>query len=135
MFNLGFGEILVICVILIVVVGPERLPTLMKNVGKGMRTVREATREIRTTIGIDELMHEDVLQPAPPVRQPPAATVSRAAVAQAQPLAQALPPETNAPEPPSAAVAGTTDAAADAVAEPTASPRVAAVDGGDQGAA
>lgn len=125
MFNLGFGEILVICVILIVVVGPERLPTLMKNVGKGMRTVREATREIRTTIGIDEMMREDVLQPAPPKRPPPAATVSRA------PVAQALPPEADAPKP----VSATPDAAADAVPEPPASPRVAAADDGDQGAA
>jgi len=129
MFNLGFGEILVICVILIVVVGPERLPTLMKNVGKGMRTVREATREIRSTIGIDELMQEDVLRPAPPKRPPPAATVSRA------PVAQALPPDADAPKPFNEPVDATTDATVEAVAEPPAASRVAAADDGDQGAA
>ena len=60
MFSLGFGEILIICVILIVVVGPERLPTMMKGVGKTMRTVRQASRDMRTTIGIDEMMREDL---------------------------------------------------------------------------
>ena len=75
MFSLGFGEILVICVILILVVGPERLPAVMKGVGKTMRTVREASREIRTTVGLDELMRDD--PPRPVYRPPPPATVAR----------------------------------------------------------
>jgi Tat protein translocase TatB subunit len=79
MFNLGFGEILVICVVLIIVVGPERLPAVMKNVGKTLRTVRQASREIQTTVGLDELWREDVLAPPPPrPRTAPPATVSRA---------------------------------------------------------
>jgi sec-independent protein translocase protein TatB len=75
MFSLGFGEILVICVILILVVGPERLPTVMKSVGRTMRTVREASREIRSTVGLDELMRDDL--PRPVYRPPPPATVAR----------------------------------------------------------
>ena len=75
MFSLGFGEIVIICLILIVVVGPERLPAVMKNVGKTMRTVRQASRELRETVGLDELMREDVLRPMP--RRPPPATISR----------------------------------------------------------
>jgi len=75
MFSLGFGEILVICVILILVVGPERLPAVMKGVGKTMRTVREASREIRSTVGLDELMRDD--PPRPVYRPPPPATVAR----------------------------------------------------------
>ena len=77
MFSLGFGEIVIICLILIVVVGPERLPSVMKNVGKTMRTVRQASRDLRETVGLDELMREDVLRPMPPVRRPPPATISR----------------------------------------------------------
>ena len=78
--SLGFQEILVICVILIVVVGPEKLPAMMKGVGKALRTMREASREIRTTVGIDEMLREDVLRPPPPRPRPvPAATVARAA--------------------------------------------------------
>lgn len=97
MFSLGFGEILVICVILIIVVGPERLPTVMKGVGKTMRTVREASREIRSTVGLDELMRDD--PPRPVYRPPPSATVARAQPLPAPSEPAALPagePEPNA---------------------------------------
>lgn len=79
MFNLGFGEILIICAVLIIVVGPERLPTLMKTVGKTLRTVRQASQEIKATVGLDELMREDITRPLPPPkpRLAPVATVSR----------------------------------------------------------
>lgn len=100
MFSLGFGEILVICVILIIVVGPERLPTVMKGVGKTMRTVREASREIRTTVGLDELMRDD--PPRPIYRPPPPATVARTQPLPAPSTPAALPatddrPAANAP--------------------------------------
>jgi sec-independent protein translocase protein TatB len=79
MFNMGFSEILLICAVLIIVVGPERLPTLMKTVGKTIRTVRQASREIQQTVGLDELLREDITRPLPPPkpRLPPTATVSR----------------------------------------------------------
>jgi sec-independent protein translocase protein TatB len=79
MFNLGFQEILLICVVLIIVVGPERLPTLMKNVGKAVRTVRQASREIQSTVGLDEILRDDSTYPLQP-RAPgaaPMATISR----------------------------------------------------------
>jgi sec-independent protein translocase protein TatB len=68
MFNLGFGEIAVILVILLIFVGPTRLPTLMKTTGKAMRTLRQASRDIQTSVGLDEMMREDILKPAPPKR-------------------------------------------------------------------
>jgi sec-independent protein translocase protein TatB len=79
MFNMGFSEILLICAVLIIVVGPERLPTLMKTVGKTLRTVRQASQEIKATVGLDELMREDITRPLPPPkpRLAPVATVSR----------------------------------------------------------
>jgi sec-independent protein translocase protein TatB len=79
--SLGFGEILVICIVLIIVVGPERLPSLMKNVGKAVRTVRQASRELQATVGLDEILREDVLYtPHDPPSPPPAATISRDAL-------------------------------------------------------
>lgn len=83
MFNLGFGEILIICAVLIIVVGPERLPGLMKNVGKTLRTVRQASRDLQATVGLDELMRDDITRPLPPPRPriAPAATVPAAPVA------------------------------------------------------
>jgi sec-independent protein translocase protein TatB len=115
MLGLGFGEIVLLCIILIVVVGPERLPDVMKGVGKTMRTVRQASKDLRGAIGIDEMMREDVLRPPPPQpRKPPPASVSRnAEVAPAAPAADATAANTTPAQPaadkPAAEDAGKTD--------------------------
>ena len=79
--SIGVGELAVICVVLILAVGPERLPTMMKTLGKTMRTLRQASRDIRSATGIDELMRDDGFDTHVPPRkyqQPPGpATVSR----------------------------------------------------------
>ncbi len=115
MFNLGFGELAVILVILLIVVGPARLPTLMKSTGKALRTLRDASRDIRTSVGFDEMMREDLLKPAPPRRVP--ATVSTAPAIDSEPRS-ATPSATtaNAPVAAVAAVRGATDSSAKATA-------------------
>jgi sec-independent protein translocase protein TatB len=70
MFNIGFGEMAIICIVLIIAVGPERLPTMMKTLGKTLRTLRQASRDIRASTGIDELMREDFDIYTPPPRRP-----------------------------------------------------------------
>lgn len=70
MFNIGFGELAVICIVLIIAVGPERLPSMMKTLGKTLRTLRQASRDIRASTGIDELMREDFDLYAP-IKNPP----------------------------------------------------------------
>lgn len=57
-FNLGFGEILVIAFIFIIVVGPDRLPELLRSLGKALRSVQKANQELQSTIGIDKLRQE-----------------------------------------------------------------------------
>ncbi len=77
MFGIGFGEMVIIAVILLIAVGPRQLPQLMKTVGKGMREVRRATNDLRRSTGIDELLNDDELrnplrdrEPPKPQRQP-----------------------------------------------------------------
>lgn len=75
MFGIGFGEMLIIAVILLIAVGPRQLPQLMKTVGKGMREVKRATNDLRRSTGIDELLNDDELRnplkhDAKPQRQP-----------------------------------------------------------------
>ena len=84
MFGLGFGEMAVIVILAIVVVGPERLPTLLKSVGGAMRQMRQASRDIRSSVGLDELMVlDDSRQKRPVARvRPP---VDAAPVAQSTP--------------------------------------------------
>lgn len=40
--NFGVGEILVILIIALLVVGPSKLPELARNAGKGVRDFRDA---------------------------------------------------------------------------------------------
>ena len=69
MFGIGFGEMLIIAVILLIAVGPKQLPSLMKTVGKGMRDVRRAADDLRRSTGIDELLRDEELRN--PLREPP----------------------------------------------------------------
>ncbi len=64
MFNIGIVELTVIAVIAIIVIGPDKLPIFMKTVGKTIRGLRQASRDIRASVGIDEMMREDYLRPA-----------------------------------------------------------------------
>lgn len=59
MLGLGWSEMLVIGVVLLIVVGPKDLPMMMRNVGRMMGTVRkmsnEFRREIDKAIAVDEI--------------------------------------------------------------------------------
>jgi sec-independent protein translocase protein TatA len=46
MGNLGFSELLLIGVILLLFFGPSRLPELGKSLGKGIQEFKKATLEI-----------------------------------------------------------------------------------------
>lgn len=75
MLGIGFGEFILIFVVLLIVVGPDKLPTLMKTVGRTVRGLRNASRDIRSAVGIDELMRDDYLYSPPARRAPPAQTL------------------------------------------------------------
>ncbi|MDB4990792.1 MAG: uncharacterized protein JWN04_5970 [Myxococcaceae bacterium] len=62
MFGIGFGEMLIIAVVLLIAVGPRQLPQLMKTVGKGIRDVKRAAEDLRRSTGIDELMRDEDLR-------------------------------------------------------------------------
>lgn len=70
MFGIGPTELIFFLVILLLAVGPEKLPTFMRTVGKGLRQVKSASREFKDAIGLDELMREGDPFRAPPVRPP-----------------------------------------------------------------
>jgi sec-independent protein translocase protein TatB len=103
MFNIGFGELAIICIVLIIAVGPERLPSMMKSLGKTLRTLRQASRDIRASTGIDELMREDFDLYSPPAPRRPL-------VAQLPPT----PPPLGTPEQSSSATAATAPTVASA---------------------
>ncbi|MCA9547601.1 MAG: twin-arginine translocase TatA/TatE family subunit [Myxococcales bacterium] len=54
-FGIGFSEIVLIGIVLLLVVGPHKLPDLAKTLGKGLRVVRKASTELRNAMDFDEV--------------------------------------------------------------------------------
>jgi TatA/E family protein of Tat protein translocase len=67
MFGIGIEELVVIFVIALFVLGPERLPSLARDLGKAMRELRRASDELT-----EEFLRAD--QPRPEPQAPSAPT-------------------------------------------------------------
>ena len=52
--NIGFNELLVILLIVLLLFGARRLPEVGKSLGKGIREFKKATREIESEIKDDD---------------------------------------------------------------------------------
>src|SRR5262245_49185613 len=50
MLNLGAGEVILILVVALLVLGPKRLPELARGLGKFMREIRRQTDEVRSVV-------------------------------------------------------------------------------------
>jgi len=50
MFDIGFWELVVIAVVALLVVGPERLPQLVRDLGRWLRAARRLVAEARAEI-------------------------------------------------------------------------------------
>ena len=61
MFGIGIPEILIILVVALLVLGPQKLPELAKALGRAMGEFKRATRDLRETMDLDNL---DVTEPS-----------------------------------------------------------------------
>lgn len=52
-FNLGAGEIIVICLVVVLLFGGRKIPELMKGIGKGVRSFKEGMNEIEKDINAE----------------------------------------------------------------------------------
>ena len=78
MFNVGAGEIVLILIAALVLLGPERLPEAAKTLGRFMREFRRQTDEVRGVVmrELYKVERELDLDEPPPTRAPqPAAPV------------------------------------------------------------
>jgi sec-independent protein translocase protein TatB len=110
MFGIGFWEMLVIAGLVLVAVGPERLPGMLKQLAKFYRQFRRTAEDIRSSTGIDQLLRDEELKelaelrkqrldllgtgakPAPkPVVAPVKSAPTPAITAPVKPLAKAVP--------------------------------------------
>jgi sec-independent protein translocase protein TatB len=67
MFGLSFGEIVIIAIVALLLLGPDKLPEAAKTLGKGLREIRKATDDLKDQvekeINLSELLAD---KPAPP---------------------------------------------------------------------
>ena len=61
MFTFGWGEILLVLVIVILVVGPKDLPKLIKQLSSFTKSIKKLSREFKTSLN-DIADHEDFKQ-------------------------------------------------------------------------
>lgn len=62
MFGIGFWEMLMIGGLVLVAVGPERLPSMIKTIARLYRQARRAAQDIRQSTGIDDVLRDDELK-------------------------------------------------------------------------
>jgi len=74
-FNIGPGELIVILIIALIVVGPGKLPDVGSALGKSIREFRKAATDVKESTSLD------AAPPAPASQATPVASVSAAPVA------------------------------------------------------
>ena len=90
MFGIGTPELLVILVVALIVLGPERLPEIARVLGKAMAELRRATGGLTEELHNARIMLEQEAQaalrqkPAPPKAPPPPPQVETADTAAAE---------------------------------------------------
>src|SRR4029453_19062023 len=54
MFNLGMGEIALILILILIFVGPKKLPEMASGLGRALRQIRKATADVKNEIVLDD---------------------------------------------------------------------------------
>ena len=71
MFGIGTGELIVILIVALVIIGPQKLPEIAKSLGKAMGEVKRATRDIQDELKFDDLLKDEDPPQAPSRITPP----------------------------------------------------------------
>jgi sec-independent protein translocase protein TatB len=56
MFGIGLPEMIIIAVVALVFIGPDKLPGVLRSIGKGLVELKRATSDVRSTV--QEEMHK-----------------------------------------------------------------------------
>lgn len=79
MFNVGPGEIILIGVVALLLLGPDKLPELARGLGKAFREFRKHTDDVRGMVEREFYkMDQDVLHEGPKTKPPAVNTISDA---------------------------------------------------------
>ncbi len=69
MFNIGLGELFFIVLLVLVVVGPERLPKIMRDFGRIVRQARGVVNEFTSQFGDELQSFQELQQPIQELQQ------------------------------------------------------------------
>jgi sec-independent protein translocase protein TatB len=58
-FGISFTEMLVIGLVALVVVGPQKLPRMLRSLGEWIAKLRRLTTEVRAQTGIDDILRAE----------------------------------------------------------------------------
>lgn len=60
MFGIGTGELIVIFIIAIIVLGPKEIPKIARTLGRGMREIQRAKDELKKNIEFEDESFDDI---------------------------------------------------------------------------
>ena len=58
MLNIGFSELLVILLVALIVLGPEKLPELGRFLGRLSLEIKKGIEEVKSELGVDKIEEE-----------------------------------------------------------------------------
>ena len=98
MFGIGTGELLLLLLISLIVLGPERMPKLARDLGRAMAEFRKTSDELRNEFLNADKYLDTATKPAPPAitapQGAPEPALTEAAVATDLPVEAVEPDET-----------------------------------------
>ena len=97
MFGIGFQEMLLILVVVLIFFGPKRLPDLAKSLGKGLAEFKKASEEVKKSI--DDAMKEETAK-AEGAKEEPAKAETPDTAASPPPIPPGLLIDEKEPHPP-----------------------------------
>ena len=59
MFGVSFTELGLILLVILIVVGPHKLPSMMRTLGQWLGRFRRMTTEMRAQSGIDDVLRQE----------------------------------------------------------------------------
>jgi len=115
MFGLSFGELLIIAVVALILLGPERLPGAARALGKGLRELRQASEDLKDQLETEvrgdapRMLPRSVISAMPlpggdpasaPAERPPSAVANQDAPPHEAALREPAAPDAGLAEPP-----------------------------------